>query len=46
MEWETIHSEFRVCRPEVRPVDKLSKSGNPKHGQVWGYENELSKFMF
>ena len=27
-------------------VDKLTKSGNPKHGQVWGYQNELIKYSF
>jgi hypothetical protein len=26
-------------------VDSLSQSGNPKHGQVWGYKNELKKFI-
>jgi hypothetical protein len=25
-------------------VDKLSKNGNPKHGQVWGYSNELKEY--
>ncbi len=25
-------------------VDKISKSGNPKHGQIWAYKNELKKF--
>jgi len=25
-------------------VDRLSKIGNPKHGQVWGYENKFLKF--
>jgi len=28
---------------EVYYVDKMSKAENPKHGQVWGYENELVK---
>jgi len=27
-------------------VDKLSKVGNPKHGQVWGYSDKLKKFKF
>ncbi|WP_320018410.1 DUF1643 domain-containing protein [Labilibaculum manganireducens] len=26
---------------EVFFVDKMSNIGNPKHGQVWGYKNEL-----
>ena len=25
-------------------VDKLSNAGNPKHGQVWGYENKLLRY--
>lgn len=25
-------------------VDNLSKSGNPKHGQMWGYQNQLHHF--
>lgn len=24
-------------------VDKMSKNNNPKHGQIWGYENKLKK---
>jgi len=28
---------------EVYYVDKMSKAENPKHGQDWGYENELVK---
>jgi hypothetical protein len=28
---------------EVYYVDKLSAAGNPKHAQIWGYENELKK---
>jgi hypothetical protein len=27
-------------------VDKLSIYGNPKHGQVWGYNNKLIPFKF
>ncbi len=27
-------------------VDKLSNNGNPKHGQIWGYENKLIPFSF
>lgn len=29
---------------EVLYVDRLSKIGNPKHGQVWGYKNDLIMF--
>lgn len=28
---------------QVFYVDKLTNAKNPKHGQVWGYENELIK---
>jgi hypothetical protein len=37
---------LKLNRNNVFYLDKLSKSGNPKHGQVWGYENELLKFKF
>jgi hypothetical protein len=30
---------------EVFYVDKLSAVGNPKHGQVWGYENDLKSYI-
>tara|TARA_R110002072_G_C7733028_1_gene515920 strand:+ start:118 stop:678 length:561 start_codon:yes stop_codon:yes gene_type:complete len=26
-------------------VDRMTNAGNPKHGQVWGYENELKKVI-
>lgn len=26
-------------------VDKLSKKGNPKHGQIWGYDNKLIEYI-
>ena len=29
---------------KVLYVDKLSKSGNPKHGQIWGYKDDLIPF--
>lgn len=29
---------------QVYYVDKLSAAGNPKHAQIWGYENELKHF--
>ncbi|MCF8714523.1 DUF1643 domain-containing protein [Joostella atrarenae] len=28
---------------QVFYVDKMTNAGNPKHGQVWGYENQLKK---
>jgi len=37
---------LRKNKNNVFYVDKLSKNGNPKHGQVWGYENELLSFNF
>ena len=27
-------------------VDKMTIKGNPKHGMVWGYDNELKKYDF
>ncbi len=27
-------------------VDKISKAGNPKHGQIWGYEDALIPFKY
>lgn len=29
---------------KVLYVDKLSKAGNPKHGQIWGYKDDLILF--
>ncbi len=26
-------------------VDRITNAGNPKHGQVWGYANELKKYV-
>ena len=26
-------------------VDRMTKKGNPKHGQVWGYRDELIRFI-
>jgi hypothetical protein len=26
-------------------VDKLSKAGNPKHGQIWGYKDRLYTYV-
>ena len=37
---------LKLNRNNVFYLDKLSKIGNPKHGQVWGYDNELLKFKF
>lgn len=35
---------LRKNKNNVFYVDKLSKNGNPRHGQVWGYEKELLNF--
>jgi hypothetical protein len=35
---------LRTNKNNVFYVDKLSKNGNPRHGQVWGYEKELLNF--
>jgi len=35
---------LRNNKNEIFYVDKLSKSGNPKHAQVWGYKNELINY--
>jgi hypothetical protein len=44
-EYETLKSHVMHILAEnynkVFYVDKLSKGGNPKHGQVWGYANDL-----
>lgn len=30
---------------EIFFVDRMTKGGNPKHGQVWGYSNKLQKLI-
>ncbi len=35
---------LRHNKNNVFYVEKLSKNGNPKHGQIWGYENNLFAF--
>lgn len=35
---------LKLNKNQVYYVDKLSKKGNPKHGQVWGYDDELKKY--
>jgi hypothetical protein len=34
---------LRKHQNQVFYVQKMSAAGNPKHGQVWGYQNELIK---
>jgi hypothetical protein len=47
-EYEILKQEiFQILKEnnnDVYYVDKLSAAGNPKHAQIWGYENELIKF--
>ena len=51
---DKLYNEYEVLKQEVNNilkdnnnevyyVDKLSAAGNPKHAQVWGYENKLFK---
>ena len=35
---------LKVNKNNIYYVDRLTKIGNPKHGQVWGYDNELFEF--
>lgn len=47
-EYEELKSatfdSLKVNRNQVYYVGKLSKNGNPKHGQVWGHDNELKEY--
>jgi len=49
-EYETLKSEalqiLAKNNNEIFYVDKLSAAGNPKHGQIWGYKNDLLKYPF
>ena len=40
----TTLDSLKTNKNKVFFVDKLSKNGNPKHGQVWGYDNELKEY--
>nr|WP_315178570.1 DUF1643 domain-containing protein [uncultured Flavobacterium sp.] len=46
-EYEILKQEvFKIIKAnnnQVYYVDKLSAAGNPKHAQIWGYENKLLK---
>lgn len=48
-EYEKLKNETKKILTEnqnqVFYVDKLSKYGNPKHGQIWAYANELIKIV-
>ena len=37
---------LKANRNNIYYIDKLSRNGNPKHGQIWGYENKLIEFKF
>jgi len=44
-EYELLKAEVTKIisenRSQVFYVDKMTQAGNPKHGQVWGYKDEL-----
>jgi len=46
-EYEKLKTETKKIlienKNQVFFVDRMTNSGNPKHGQVWGYKNELRK---
>lgn len=48
-EYEELKRETKKILTEnqnrVFYVDKMTKAGNPKHGQVWRYKNELMKVV-
>jgi hypothetical protein len=48
-EYENLKSQVMHILAEnnnkVFYVDKLSKAGNPKHGQVWAYNNRLYTYV-
>ena len=41
---KSTFDKLKVNMNKVFYVDKLSKNGNPKHGQVWGYDNKLLEY--
>lgn len=43
---QSVFNILKANKNNVFYVDKLSNNGNPKHGQIWGYENELLEFTF
>lgn len=49
-EYEEIKSKIfeilKTNKNNIFYVDKLSKKGNPKHGQIWGYDNNLIEYKF
>ena len=41
---KAVFSLFEINKNSVFYIDKLSVKGNPKHGMVWGYDNELLEY--
>ncbi|MBK7445949.1 MAG: DUF1643 domain-containing protein [Ignavibacteria bacterium] len=41
---KSVLEVLKLNRNNVYYIDKLSVNGNPKHGMVWGYDNELINF--
>ena len=40
----SVMNILRINQCKIFYVDKFSQAGNPKHGQIWGYANELKEF--
>ena len=40
----SVFTILNVNKNDMYYVDKLSKSGNPKHGQVWSYKDPLKQY--
>ena len=43
---DNVLSILQENKNKVFYVDKLTIKGNPKHGMVWAYDNELKRFEF
>lgn len=41
---EKIHTILIENNNTTFYIDKISNAGNPKHGQIWGYNNELCEY--
>jgi len=42
---EKVFDIFKRYKNEVYYVNSFSLQGNPRHGQVWGYTNELLRYI-
>jgi len=40
----SIYKILKKNKNKIFYIDRLSKSGNPKHGQIWAYKNRLLPF--